>query len=144
MPDVASAPCHTTPTEWLNHPLKSAARVKLAVTPVGGSASILTVTLLLACSGPSCAEHVEVLPVVGPLICKPDSHPLVDAFGSLTCQWITTKFPRELPWYQPFVPTVPSMVYVISIELVAPSAEGMATSSAASGKRMYRPTRFLE
>src|SRR3954449_7151675 len=60
MPEVASAPFHATPIGWLNQPLKSAPRASTGATPVGGSASILTVMLLLACSGPSVAEHVDV------------------------------------------------------------------------------------
>src|SRR5689334_1919734 len=97
MPEVASVPCHVTVTGWLNQPLKSAARAKVALTPVGGSASTFRFFVVTVVVPPSLvAEHVRVVPLFGPGTLSPASQPVVDRIGlsgSLTDQLTTTKFP---------------------------------------------------
>jgi hypothetical protein len=88
MPEVASLPCQMTATGWLNQPLKSAPRAKLAVTLVGGSASILMFFVLASVPSPFVAVHVNVLPGVGPGIRIAGSQPtvLVNGGSAVTVQ----------------------------------------------------------
>src|SRR5690348_16985753 len=89
MPEVASLPCQATETGWLNQPLKSAARAKLALTPVGGSASIFSTLVVTVVVPPSLvAEQLNVVPFCGPLTgtyCSQGADVIGDS-GSLTIQ----------------------------------------------------------
>ncbi len=66
MPEMASVPLQLIATGWLNQPLKSGRRERLAVT-VGGVASMLILRVTAVVS-PSAffAQHVCVVPVVSP------------------------------------------------------------------------------
>jgi hypothetical protein len=149
IPDVASLPCHVTDTGWLNQPLKSAARAKIALTPVGGSASTFRFFVVTVVVPPSLvAEHVRVVPLFGPAIASPGSQPEVEVIGlsgSLTDQLTVMKFPEVLPRYQPFVPTIPYTVYVtigavVSLGTWCP-ATALKGSAAAARKQIERMLR---
>jgi hypothetical protein len=91
MPEVTSVPLHLIVTGWLNQPLESGRREKLAVT-VGGVASILigdvtTVTL----PERFVAVQLCVVPVVGPGIETAARH--VEDEPPDTDQWRTTLSP---------------------------------------------------
>src|SRR6185503_11142372 len=101
MPEVASVPCQVTATGWLNQPLKSAARAKLALTAVGGSASIFSSFVVMVVVPPSLvAEHVSVVPLFGPGMFTAGSQPVVERIGpsgSLTDQLTEMELPCLLP-----------------------------------------------
>jgi hypothetical protein len=92
MPEVASVPLQLIVTGWLNQPLKSGLREKLAVT-VGGVASIL-IPRVTAVVVPSAftAQQVRVVPVVSPGIVTAGRQ-LLEVASSDTDQWRTTLSP---------------------------------------------------
>jgi hypothetical protein len=108
-PEVASVPLQRIVTGWLYQPLKSGARERCAVTPVGGVASILR-RRVTAVARPSefCAQQLSVVPPVGPGTVTAAKQ-LVEVALSDTDQWTTTLSPWVLPRYQPFVPAIPSI-----------------------------------
>jgi hypothetical protein len=83
------------------------------------------------------AEHVSMCPEVGPGIVMSVKHVLLVA--PETCQCRTTLFPKELPRYHPFVPAMPSIVYVIVGGLAADvgttTSEAAMTTAARSRRR---------
>jgi len=67
IPEVASLPLQLIVTGFRYQPFASGERVGAAVTPVGGSASILIVFVVaLTVPVPFDAEHERVVPVFGP------------------------------------------------------------------------------
>ena len=91
---------------WLYQPFASGARSAVAVAE-GAVLSSLIVTLLAVSSGPFWAEHVSFVPAVPAVnvtVSQPD-----DEVSPTTCQSIVT-----LLRYQPFSPSVPVIVRVIS------------------------------
>jgi hypothetical protein len=59
-----------------------------------------------------CAQQVLVFPAVGPGIATA-ARQFVEVASTDTDQWRMTSSPWLLPLYQPLVPTVPSIEYVI-------------------------------
>jgi hypothetical protein len=76
------------------------------------------------------AEHDLVKPVVGPgIVIAARQSELVASCDTSQCR--TTLFPWELPRYHPFVPEIPSIVYVI--------VGGAADAVGANTSRTPRP-----
>ena len=113
MPEVASLPLHLTVTGWLYQPLESGLREKLAAT-FGAVASILIGAVTSVVELPSWLVAVQlcVVPVVGPGTATA-ARQVVALIEPDTAQWRTTPSPYALPWYQPLVPEIPSIEYVI-------------------------------
>ena len=83
--------------------------MKIVVT--GGVASTFSSRVVTVVVPPSLvAEHVRVVPMLGPLIWIAGSQPVVEMIGdsgSLTDQCTTMKLPPALPRYQLLLPSIP-------------------------------------
>src|SRR5262245_4247558 len=152
IPDVASVPGQEIENGALNQPAALGWRLGVAVV-VGGSASILSDRVVIVVVPPSLvAEHVLVVPVVGPGIWMAGSQPVVDKIcdsGSLTDQRRVMLLPCVLPRYQSLVPAIPSIEYDttggVSSDAGSPRAVGRnssATNKAATAA--FRPLRINE
>ncbi len=131
MPDVASVPAKATVRAWLYQPFASGGRDAAALT-AGAVLSSLIVTVLLVPSPPLLAVHVIFVPGVSVIrVCVPQP---VEVSSPVTVQLTVT-----LLRYQPFNPSVPVMVTVISggtaTALGAPPRTAATTAQTKTSRR---------